>query len=224
MKQSSALILAAVVTAFVLVVVGGVTATLLQPAPAQTAPGEQAAPVEIQPTAAPAQDAPAEQAAPDAELTADRAALLALDATDGAQLDGTPELVNFEGTTAYEVVLDQGKVYVDAQTGDILHNGAAPAVPASVPAGPVSRQQAIQAATEYVGGGTVREAELEREDGRQVYEVEFVNGSEVYVDAQSGQVVYAELSNRPEREEREHEREHDDEYEGYEGYEGYDDD
>jgi hypothetical protein len=149
MKQSSALILAAIVTAFVLVVVGGVTATLLQPAPAQTAPTTQGAPT--------AQPAPAEQVVP-AEQPA--------------------------------------------------------------PAEPVSREQAIRAATDYVGGGTVREAELEREDGRQVYEVEFANGSEVYVDAQSGQVVYAELSSRPEREnereeyeEREHEEyeEHDDE-------------
>jgi hypothetical protein len=147
MKQSSALILAAIVTAFVLVVVGGVTATLMQPAPAQTAPTTPGAP-----TVPPA---PAEQAAP-AEQPA--------------------------------------------------------------PAEPVSREQAIQAATDYVGGGTVREAEMEREDGMQVYEVEFINGSEVYVDAQSGQVVYAELSSRPEREnEREEyeEREHDDEYEEY---------
>jgi hypothetical protein len=148
MKQSSALILAAVVTAFVLVVVGGVTATLMQPAPAPTAP--------VPPTAQPV---PAEQPAP-----AEQA-----------------------------VTTEQ-----------------------PAPAEPVSREQAIQAATDYVGGGTVREAELEREDGRQVYEVKFANGSEVYVDAQSGQVVYAELSSRPEREnEREEyeEREHDDEYE-----------
>jgi len=146
MKQSSALILAAIVTAFVLVVVGGVTATLMQPAPAQTAPTTQGAPT--------AQPVPAEQAAP-AEQPA--------------------------------------------------------------PAEPVSREQAILAATEYVGSGTVREAELEREDGRQVYEVTFANGSEVYVDAQSGQVVYAELSSRPEREnEREREeRAHDDDYEEY---------
>jgi hypothetical protein len=152
MKQSSALILAAVVTAFVLVVVGGVTATLMQPAPAQTAPTSQVAPT--------AQPAPAEQVVP---------------------------------------------------------------VEQNAPAETISREQAIQAATDYVGGGTVREAELEREDGRQVYEVEFANGSEVYVDAQSGQVVYAELSSRPEREnEREEyeEREHDEEeYEGYEEYE-----
>jgi uncharacterized membrane protein YkoI len=209
MKQSSALILAAIVTAFVLVVVGGVTATLMQPAPAQTAPTTQSAPAEQN---APTQPAPADATT----ITTDRAALLALDATEGAQLSGTPELVSFEGTTAYEVILNQGKVYVDAQTGDVLHNGAAPAVPATAPAEPVSREQAIQAATEYVGGGTVREAELEREDGRQVYEVKFANGSEVYVDAQSGQVVYAELSSRPERE---NEREHDDEYEEYEEYE-----
>jgi hypothetical protein len=160
MKQSSALILAAIVTAFVLVVVGGVTATLLQPAPAQTAPTTQGAPT--------AQPAPAEQNAPTQAAPAEQV------------------------------------------------------VPAEqpAPAEPVSREQAIRAATDYVGGGTVREAELEREDGRQVYEVEFANGSEVYVDAQSGQVVYAELSSRPEREnereeyeEREHEEyeEHDDE-------------
>jgi hypothetical protein len=156
MKQSSALILAAVVTAFVLVVVGGVTATLMQPAPAQTAP--------VPPTAQPV---PAEQSAP-----AEQA-----------------------------VTTEQ-----------------------PAPAEPVSREQAIQAATEYVGGGTVREAELEREDGRQVYEVKFANGSEVYVDAQSGQVVYAELSSRPAHERNEDEEYDDHDDDEYEEYEEHDDD
>jgi len=40
---------------------------------------------------------------------------------------GTPELVRYSGKVAYEVVSRQGNVYVDANTGAILDNGAAPA-------------------------------------------------------------------------------------------------
>ena len=38
---------------------------------------------------------------------------------------GTPELVRYSGKVAYEVVSAQGNVYIDANTGAILDNGAA---------------------------------------------------------------------------------------------------
>lgn len=40
---------------------------------------------------------------------------------------GSPELVRYSGKVAYEVVSREGNVYIDAQTGAILDNGAAPA-------------------------------------------------------------------------------------------------
>lgn len=44
-----------------------------------------------------------------------------------------------------------------------------------------------------MGGGTVAKVKREYEHGVDVYEVKFADGSEVYVDAYSGQVVYAKL-------------------------------
>ncbi|NJL54663.1 PepSY domain-containing protein [bacterium] len=63
----------------------------------------------------------------------------------------------------------------------------------------ITEEQAIAVATAYVGGGTVREADLDREDGQPVYEVDFADGSEVYVDAVTAQVVYAQLRSQPVR-------------------------
>ena len=60
----------------------------------------------------------------------------------------------------------------------------------------VSRDQATQAALEYVGGGRVEKMELEREHGLAFWEVK-VKGARVYgeakvrVDAYTGQVAYA---------------------------------
>lgn len=63
----------------------------------------------------------------------------------------------------------------------------------------ITEDQAIAVATAYVGGGMVREAYLDRENGQPVYEVEFTDGSEVYVDAVTAQVVYAQLRSQPVR-------------------------
>jgi hypothetical protein len=46
----------------------------------------------------------------------------------GAILTGAPDLVSFQGVVAYEVLLDRGTVYVEANSGQILYNGAAVAV------------------------------------------------------------------------------------------------
>ncbi len=59
----------------------------------------------------------------------------------------------------------------------------------------ISAEQAAQIAVQYVGGGGVRKVELEDERGALTYEVK-VGGSEVYVDAYTGQVVYAEYEER----------------------------
>jgi uncharacterized membrane protein YkoI len=58
-------------------------------------------------------------------ITPDQAAMIAMGQVPGATLMSTPELVNFQGAIAYEVVLNRGKVYVDATTGTVLYNGAA---------------------------------------------------------------------------------------------------
>jgi uncharacterized membrane protein YkoI len=85
-------------------------------------PRQAAAPVE--PTATPAPVPPA----PAYAISADAASRLALSAAPGATLSRAPELVSFQGVVAYEVLLDRGAVYVDANSGQILYNGAAIAV------------------------------------------------------------------------------------------------
>lgn len=169
MNQRTALIAAVMVTSFVLVAVGGVTATMANK-PAATATEAPA-----QPTAAPMmgvdpavvaqrevdyqrqiaqansqlqhayqvqkaladelKDVPPTptqkphvyvkptQTKPLYPVTPEMAGQLALNAAPGATLLARPELVLFEGKVAYEVVLDRGKIYIDATTGQVLYNG-----------------------------------------------------------------------------------------------------
>jgi len=58
-------------------------------------------------------------------LTADQAGSLALQLAPGARLVQQPQLVNYNGTAAYQVVLNAGTVYLDASTGQVL--GVVPA-------------------------------------------------------------------------------------------------
>ncbi|HEY1016718.1 MAG TPA: PepSY domain-containing protein, partial [Herpetosiphonaceae bacterium] len=72
-----------------------------------------------------------------------------------------------------------------------------PIPPTPIPPTPapqmISPEEAAAIATAYVGGGTVERVRLEEEDGKMVYEVRFEDDSRVYVDAYTGQVVYARL-------------------------------
>jgi len=77
------------------------------------------------PTAAPTPPAPPAPPAPTYAISPDMAATIALNAAPGATLTRQPELVDFQGTAAYEVSLDRGMVYVDANSGQVLYNGAA---------------------------------------------------------------------------------------------------
>lgn len=157
MSQRSVLILAAVMTAFSLVVLGAAVGGVFgqPPGPAQVeppaadlastpaVPGELVAQREeawrklldeanarlaAQATAKPTPPAgvlPA--AAPQVPQAA--ALIIAQARAPAARLLTTPELVSFQGTTAWEVVLDQGTVYVDATSARVLHDGTAGARP-----------------------------------------------------------------------------------------------
>ena len=142
------------------------------------------------PAAAPAAPAAA-PAAPTFPVSPEQAQGIAQAHAGGATLTRAAELVSLQGTPAYEVLFDRGGIYIDAQTGVVLANTiAAPVAAAGVI---ISSDQAIAAATAYLGGGQVVKVEREREHGADVYEVKFSDGSEVYVDAASGQVVYAKV-------------------------------
>ncbi len=148
---------------------------------------------------------PASGASPYA-VSPEQATLIAASLALGATTNDTPELVSFAGAVAYEVNTSAGLIYVDANTGTVLYNGAAPAPGAgggatvplppleSNPAAPqISADQAVAAARAYVGGGDVERVKLEEERGALVYEVRFTNDNRVYVDARTGQVLSARI-------------------------------
>lgn len=56
-----------------------------------------------------------------AALSAAQATALAKQDAPNAILQATPELINYNGTAAYEVLLDSGTIYVDANFGAILN-------------------------------------------------------------------------------------------------------
>ena len=130
MSQKMAFIVAGALTAFVLVLMAGVAASVaiksggIAPAHAQAqsalfAQGSGAAAVQI---------------------TAAQATEIAQRAAPGAKLTRPPELVNFQGSVAYEVLLNQGTLYVDANSGSVLFNSAAAVVSAPVQNGRAERQ------------------------------------------------------------------------------------
>jgi uncharacterized membrane protein YkoI len=80
---------------------------------------KQAAAVVV-PASAPAQ----ENLQPKYNLSSDQAAALALQAEKGAVLVKPADLISFQGTAAYEVTLDRGVVYIDANTGKVLYDSA----------------------------------------------------------------------------------------------------
>lgn len=121
MTQRFALILAGALTVFVLVLMAGVGLTVATKSFVTTRAATQ--------LQAPASNAATQQpaVASDAvavQLTPGQAAVIATGVAPNAVLVRAPELVNFQGTVAYEVGLNQGNVYVDANTGKVLFNGA----------------------------------------------------------------------------------------------------
>ena len=141
MKQRTAILLALACTAFVLVLVGAiafsitsktvtpeaVTESLPEPEPARVQNlgggiGLQVLAPAVLPTNAPTATVPAPTSAQPKLVSADRASRIALALFPGGKLQQPPELVNYQGKMAYEVLLSGGTVYVDAFTGKVLAN------------------------------------------------------------------------------------------------------
>lgn len=162
-------------------------------------------------------------------LSPQQASSIAADVIQGDQPTDQPHLVAFHGQVAYEVLFRDGIVYIDAVNGEVLYNTStqqttigmtatmdiAIATPVPAPSatvqssnGQISEQQAKEIAISYVGGGTIEDVDTEDEYGIWVYEVEFTNGSKVYVDVTTGQVVYAKVRPYGQNRENEHESEH----------------
>jgi uncharacterized membrane protein YkoI len=104
-----------------------------------------------------ASGAPAE---PQASISPARAIWIAMNAAPGSALMKEPELVLFQGALAYEVVLDQGTLYIDANTGQILYNGIPPVIQVVQP------QPVVQAQPSPKKGKDKSAKEHEREHGK----------------------------------------------------------
>lgn len=78
--------------------------------------------LQLAPTTAPAETA--------VTLSPEQATTSTLSAYPGATLSRAPELVAYQGVPAYEVVLDLGTLYLDAQNGQILASSVAAQAPA----------------------------------------------------------------------------------------------
>jgi uncharacterized membrane protein YkoI len=90
-------------------------------------------------------------------------------------VQATPKLVNYNGKAAYEVVFQSGNVYVDANTGLVLFNGA-------LVAQTISAEQASQIAINYTGNSTVVGVATGLYNNTAAYQVTFQNGEVVYLD------------------------------------------
>jgi uncharacterized membrane protein YkoI len=123
------------------------------------------------------------------QISPDLAAQIAAQtAASGAVLSGNAELVNFQGTVAYEVVFDSGKIYVDASTGAVLYNGTVSSAPATI--GP---DQAAFVAATYMGRADIYRVDLVSLGGHDVYRVKFSNGDAIFVDVY-GQILQVRLA------------------------------
>ncbi len=140
MNQRTALILAASLSAFLIAIIGSVAATIAyKPASPTMNP-------------AVAQTEPAQAPTVTARLSADQAVQIALNAVPGATLQKTPELVNFQGTVAFEVSLSQGVLYIDANDGRVLFNGAVATAPAPFGNDRERRQREGRSTEPFEGG------------------------------------------------------------------------
>lgn len=183
MSQRTLMMIAAALTAFVLVLAGGVATRLAAVAPAP---------------------APTDTAAP-ASAGLDPAVEARIREREAAYQAAIDE-ANRRLVAANEQIAQANAQIAQAPAQAPAQAVAEQAAQAPSQAG---AEQAAQAAVAYRGGGAVREVDAEHERGQLVYDVRFDDGASVYVSAATGQVIYASLGGH--HEEREHEeREHDD--------------
>jgi hypothetical protein len=183
MTQRIALILSAVLTAFLLVIGGAVAARLSSPSPA----------AEAAPTATPAPEA---MPAPDLNTQAE-AIFQEREAKYRALIQQANDRLQqaYAQQTAAQAAANQAA----ARTATVNTQSTAPAAqPAAAPAVAVSGDAAasIAAGVAYNNQALVRAPELVLFQGQVAYEVVFKHGS-IYVDANSGRVLFNGTTNRP---------------------------
>jgi uncharacterized membrane protein YkoI len=208
MKQSKVLLVSVFITVVILVVAAGVTTTimannaaiqreaaynqLIQQANDQLAQANaqlqamqnqlaQVQPVQLISQPISSQPTASEPVAEYA-ISIDQADQIALKTVElGSKQLKQPELVDFEGKAAYEVVFGKGSVYVDAQNGDVLFNGTVPQT--------ITLEKAAQIASDYINNHAILQVDQVKQGSHTLYRVIFKNGSMAYLDM-TGQILY----------------------------------
>ncbi len=119
-------------------------------------------------------------------ISVDESISLALTAVglSGSSISGHAELVDYNGTVAYEVQLDGGaKVYLDAVDGKILYNSLT-----GGPSAVIDDKKALFEAVNYMQGGQVVSVEKTVYNEIPAYLVTFTSGDQVYVSL-SGEIL-----------------------------------
>ncbi len=208
MKPSTVMLASVFITALILVVIGGVTSNVLASksadpvVPQQTVQAYQQREADynqlIQQANQQLDTANAELAAlqgqstqadpqptAGAALSADQASQIARQAAGpGQAILKQPDLVDFQGKTAYEVAFGKGSVYVDAQDGSVLFNGTVPQQ--------VTADQAAQAAADYLKNQDILQVDQVTIGNAPRYRVIFKNGTLVWLDL-TGQITDIQL-------------------------------
>jgi uncharacterized membrane protein YkoI len=122
------------------------------------------------------------------KITVDQAVQIAsAKAGENESLQSLPELVNYQGSNAYEVSFTDGKVYVDSKSGTILFDGVMPQI---------TSQRASEIAGEYLGGMNPKYASIKliNFNGTTIYQVIFSGDKEyvVFIDMK-GNVLKAQI-------------------------------
>lgn len=128
------------------------------------------------------------RAAASQKITVDQAVQIAsAKAGENESLQSLPELVNYQGSNAYEVSFTDGKIYVDSKSGSILFDGVVP---------PITSQQAGEIAGQYLGGMNPKFASIKliNFNGTPIYQVIFSGDKEyvVFIDMK-GNVLKAQI-------------------------------
>lgn len=113
------------------------------------------------------------------KISLDKAVSLALSAVglNGSSVSGHAELVDYNGSVAYEVQLDGGeKVYLDAEEGKILYNSLT-----GGPSAVIDDKLALVEAVNYMQGGLVTSVEKTKYNEVAAFLVTFSTGDQVYV-------------------------------------------
>ncbi len=122
-----------------------------------------------------------------------------------------------DGRTVYKIILSNGqKLEIDAVTGETLSQETTDVseddkIPARVDIN-ISPSQAYQKASSK-SSSEIKSVEMEVEDTKVVYKIEFEDGSKIEIDATTGNIVKSEIKHKSKSEdnEDEHEDEHEEE-------------